>query len=263
MKSITYNISSNGNRIALGISSAKIDPRETRNAAITALQTTPEYAELLARITTYNDYINQLVADGYKVGKPDTLPSAILTEMQNKLTLVAQQQATLRQMEADYIAANPIYLTPMESVLVDDATADLVSADMVENKYVKINVDANGDFTGHVQADSVRGTVYRLPNSLSWISATEPDEDIPAEALYVEPDQAEIDIIEANRIDGLTAGEKATEKATMNEIAQNQYVHDSTMADILGTQQEIDDAKAAALQAYNNRLAELDGIYGP
>jgi len=263
MKAINYRTSKAGNKIVRGIVDAAIDPRETRDAAIAAVQATQEYNTLVVRIETYNAYIDQLVNEGYSPGKPDTLPVEILQELQNKISLVAQQQALLRQMQDDYAAANPIFLKPRDAVLAADAEADLVSADMVEGKYVKVNTDANDDFVSHVQADSKQGTVYRLPNTMNWITADEPDSDIPAEAVFNEPDQAEIDTMETTRIAGLTAGEKATEKAAYVIEAENQYVHSATMADTLGTQGEIDAAKAAALTAYNNRLTELDGIYGP
>ena len=262
MKAITFRETSKGSKIAIAVSEASLDPLETDNAAIAFAQDQPKFKELQARIGTYNDFLETCRADGIKFKDASLVPPKVKAELRLRLQVISEYQDDLMQIRRDRAAADPVHFLPASGVLVSDEDFALMEADIAAEKVIEISVNPDGTYIGYTVIDSKIGTKYRLRNSREWITVSEPDEGIPDDAVYTDPDEGEMKRIEVSRISNRDADQRAAEKQILIEQAQKVFAQAVTVADLAGDPDAIQQAKDQARTDYDNTAAEIELLYG-
>ena len=262
MKVLNYIKTASGSKIATSITEVFIDPLETKNTATESVKKQPEFKELQARISAYDRYITGLKKDGVKLGSPSAIPKNIQKELRIKLNNVKGAQDKMYELQAQAMIDHPIYLVPNDAILISDETAE--EFEQIFKKggvFIKL-VDLQADTLKYVEVPDMTGKRYRLPETLDWINVIEPGHEISDNAVFTDPEPAEAERIEEARIKAMSEAERQAEALQLKADAEQLFLRVSTLAELEGSDEDIQKKKAGAKEDYHNTIESICDIYG-
>lgn len=261
MKILNFVITASSNKIATSITEAFIDPLETKNRALEVVQKTPAFKELNARIAAYQDYVKKLKKDGVKFADLKSIPEHIKVEVKTKLGKIKESQGLLNDMHKKEMEDSPVFLLPNHAFLVSDKQPEeLLNLINDSDVFVKI-IEADIEAVMYEVIPDNLGKKYRLPDSQFWLIVTEPDHLIPGNAVFEDPEPAEIERIESVRVSGLTKVEKYDEAVSMRDHAERAYLDELILAEVKDKEEDITAYKKAAKQRLKQCYKDIDKKY--
>lgn len=250
MKTLIYKLTPNGSKILIKISPANINPLETKAVALRFAQALPEFEGLKTLFDEQEKHIKTYQRTARLIGGP---------KVKQLSAAISQMQTDLEEVAAEYAKENPVYLTPANSILVEDSHAAAIKADL-DNSGGFIGLEFEGESLRHIiYTGENMGKKFRLPNSLVWQTLEHPDETIPKDALFTVPTDAESEALDLIRIKALTTPEKETELAMRLRDAENDLIRSCALATELDTSP--DKAKKAAKAVYDKAVEDIGTRY--
>jgi len=255
MKALGYKETPLGSKIIKSIKDAKLNKLETNRRAIEHTKTLPDYSKLMILFDEQKKLVEQ-----YQASRRRSLDSP---QMRLLLNDMADLQAKLEKVREDYAKANPVYLVPSMAVLAEDSLVETMLAEASEPDYISITGIENGLAVSYsvIKSHSV-GKKYRMPGDINWRVIVNPDETLPDNAVFTDPDAAELAEANRKRVSKLTAEQKEAEKENRKKGLQQIYASDIIISDIDSGQHSTPEAaKKAAKKRYEKAISDLNELY--